>query len=287
MIAGLAFMIHTLNQEMKLSKMKSDFISNVSHEFKTPLTSIRHMTEIMHLKRIESEERKEEYLQSMLEQCDHLGHLIENILDFSKIEENIKNYRFEYLKLDEVLTDLVQVFKSRIPEEDFEIRTIIEDQGVEVYLDKDAMQQVFYNLLDNAYKYSGDSRRIEVRLKAQGSGLKEGKGQRAEGKNQEEVSSYQGKSFQLPVSSFQKGQVVVQIKDWGLGISDKDQGRIFERFYRGDRLRKEGIKGSGIGLTIVKKIVEAHDGIISIESELGKGTKATIVLPVKDQKEHD
>jgi len=152
MIAGLAFMLTTLNQEMKLSRMKSTFISNVSHEFKTPLTSIRHMTEIMHLKRIDSEDRKDEYLQSMLEQCDHLGHLVDNILDFSRIEEDVKNYRFELNKLDEILEDLVPVFINRISDDSFKIELNIENPIPEIMLDKDAMLQVFFNLLDNAYK---------------------------------------------------------------------------------------------------------------------------------------
>lgn len=255
MIAGFIFMLHTLNQEMKLNKLKSNFISNVSHEFKTPLTSIRHMTEIMHLKRIDSEERKEEYLQSMLEQCDHLGHLIENILDFSKIEEDIKNYRFENQQLDEILKDLVPVFKGRIPEKDFELNLHIEDTPPLLKLDKDAIMQVFYNLLDNAYKYSDGGKKIDIFL-----------------------------SYQFSVLSSQKGkkeEVEIAVKDYGIGISEKDLGRIFERFYRGDRLRNEGIKGSGIGLTIVNRIVKAHGGKIEVKSEIDKGSTFTVILPVK------
>ncbi len=272
MIAGLVFMMYTLNQEMKLSKMKSDFISNVSHEFKTPLTSIRHMTEIMYLKRISSEPRKEEYLQSMLEQCDHLGHLIENILDFSKIEEDIKNYRFEWHNPDALLTDLIRLYRSRITETDFELVYEAKIKPPMLYIDKDAMLQVFYNLIDNAYKYSGGSRRIEIFLYL---GQEGRKAERQEGKvedkrNKEEV-----------------GFVVVGVRDFGLGIPERDLPRIFERFYRGDRLRTEGIKGSGIGLTIVKRIVEAHHGQIQVESEIGKGSVFTVHLPIDQSQYHD
>lgn len=247
-------MLYTLNQEMRVSKMKSQFISNVSHEFKTPLTSIRHMTEIMHLKRIDSEERKEEYLQSMLEQCDHLGHLIENILDFSKMEEDIKNYRFELHQLDEILEDLILVVKARIGDASYAINLEMENIPPPILLDKDAIQQVFFNLLDNAYKYSGSSRRIDIILRAQSSELSFQKGE--------------------------KGEQLITIVDYGIGISEKDLGRIFERFYRGDRLRTEGIKGSGIGLTIVNRIVKAHGGRIEVESELDKGTTFRVYLPL-------
>jgi signal transduction histidine kinase len=257
MIAGLAFMLTTLNQEMKLSRMKSTFISNVSHEFKTPLTSIRHMTEIMHLKRIDSEERKEEYLQSMLEQCDHLGHLVDNILDFSRIEEDVKNYRFELHRLDQILEDLVPVFRSRISDDSFEIELHIENPIPEMMLDKDAMLQVFFNLLDNAYKYGMGSKRIEIDLKAQGSRL------RAQVSKKDELNV-----------------VLIAVKDHGMGMSEKDQARIFERFYRGDKLKTAGIKGSGIGLTIVKRIVEAHGGRIEVESELKNGSTFRVILPV-------
>lgn len=264
MIAGLVFMLYTLNQEMRVSKMKSQFISNVSHEFKTPLTSIRHMTEIMHLKRIDSEERKEEYLQSMLEQCDHLGHLIENILDFSKMEEDIKNYHFELHQLDEILEDLILVVKARIGDDSYAVNLIMDQAPPPILLDKDAIQQVFFNLLDNAYKYSKGSRCIDLELFVQG------KGQGAKGKNLEKDLGLKG----------QLKEMIVVVRDYGIGISEKDLGRIFERFYRGDRLRTEGIKGSGIGLTIVNRIIQAHGGRIEVESEIDKGTTFRVYLPV-------
>ncbi|MBT3241830.1 MAG: tetratricopeptide repeat protein [Bacteroidetes bacterium] len=264
MIAGLVFMLYTLNQQMRLNKMKSHFISNVSHEFKTPLTSIRHMTEIMHLKRIDSEDRKEEYLHSMLEQCDHLGHLIENILDFSKMEEDIKNYRFEAHQINEILSDLIPVFKGRIPDESFELNLRMEDRPPHMMLDKDAILQVFYNLLDNAYKYSEGGSKIDLSLSLVD-------------QKQQTIDRIQAEGLRLRNEG---KSISISVRDYGMGISEKDLGRIFERFYRGDKLRIEGIKGSGIGLTIVKRIVEAHGGQITVESEIDKGTTFTVILPI-------
>ncbi len=273
MIAGLVFMIYTLNQEMRVSKMKSHFISNVSHEFKTPLTSIRHMTEIMHLKRIDSEERREEYLQSMLEQCDHLGHLIENILDFSKIEEDIKNYRFELHQIDEIIKDLIPVFKGRIGNDHWEINLDIQGEPWPMLLDKDAIQQVLFNLLDNAYKYSNGSRKIDLKLLVFHPGLDPG----LEDPRPKTEDRNETKDLRL------KNEVCLSVRDYGIGISERDLGRIFERFYRGDRLRTEGIKGSGIGLTIVNRIVQAHGGRIEVESEIDKGTTVSVYLPIKSK----
>jgi signal transduction histidine kinase len=261
MSAGLIFMLRTLNQEIRLNKLKSDFISNVSHEFRTPLTSLRHMTEIMYLRRIDSEQRKEEYLQTMLEQCDHLGHLIDNILDFSRIELGKKSFRFGEYNLNEVLLDLIPVFRSRIPDPGFEIEYICTTVPPSMRMDKDAMQQVFYNLLDNAYKYSGEGRKILVEMD-QGGGRKE------EGERRKE-------------------EVIVRVTDFGIGISERELPRIFERFYRADRLRTEGIKGSGIGLTIVKQIVEAHEGEITVTSEPGKGSTFTVILPIEPYHDTD
>ena len=135
----------------------------------------------------------------------------------------------------------------------------IEDPVPELVLDKDAMLQVFFNLLDNAYKYRRKSGKVDLTLKAQGSRLKAQVGGR------DKID-----------------EVSFEIKDYGIGMSEKDKARIFERFYRGDKLMTAGIKGSGIGLTIVKKIVEAHGGRIEVESELNKGSIFRVILPVKN-----
>lgn len=244
MILGFAFTMYTLNVELRLNKLKSEFISNVSHELKSPLTSIRMMTEMLHHNRVGTEERKSAYYSAMLEESEHLSHLIDNILDFSRMDDDRKKYDFNDLDLDELLVKFLESTRERIKEQGFDIRYDNPDKVPLIRGDRDAILQVFYNLIDNAIKFSGTSRVIDVTL------------------------------------SPRDNEVVFCVKDYGIGISAKDQERIFDRFYRGDKPQKLGIKGSGIGLTIVKQIVEAHGGTIAIESEVGKGSRITVRIPL-------
>ena len=249
LLLGLVFTVYMLNQEIRLSRMKSRFISNVSHEFKSPVTSIRHMSELMKLKRVRTEEKKEEFYDSMIDQCDHLGHLIENIMDFSKIEDEIKKYHFEPIMPDEIVGNLVGIHKNRLSESGIEVNYSVSGDIPKVLADKDAISQVLYNLLDNAYKYASIGKKIDVILSKE---------------NQE---------------------ILNEVRDYGPGIPMEEQNKIFDRFYRIDEKKNEGIKGSGIGLTLVKKIVESHQGRIKIISKPGEGSSFRVYLPLKQNQE--
>ncbi|NQU85024.1 MAG: HAMP domain-containing histidine kinase, partial [Mariniphaga sp.] len=155
---GLFFTLQIINKELLLSKMKSDFISTVSHEFKSPLTSIRQMSEMLLNERIKTESRKKEYYAVMLEQSERLSHLIDNILDFSKIEEGKKAFRFEKANLTELIDRVKLLFQKSIANEGFSVFLSMPETLPELVIDKEAIQQVIYNLLDNAYKYSGNSK---------------------------------------------------------------------------------------------------------------------------------
>jgi signal transduction histidine kinase len=241
---GLFFTLQIINKELLLSKMKSDFISTVSHEFKSPLTSIRQMTEMLFHERIKDESRKREYYAVMLEQSERLSHLIDNILDFSKIEEGKKAFRFERTNLTELIEHVKSVFQKSIANEGFFVNLSIPETLPELILDKEAIQQVIYNLLDNAYKYSDDSKEIKI------------------------------------LAESIDGSVKISVRDFGIGIAPEDKHRIFERFYRGGKELTRSIKGSGIGLTVVTKIIEAHHGKISFESSPGAGSTFYVILPV-------
>jgi signal transduction histidine kinase len=246
LLLGLFFTLQIINRELVLSKMKSDFISTVSHEFKSPITSVRQMTEMLYDERIKSESRKKEYYAVMLEQTERLSHLIDNILDFSRIEEGRKEFRFEPTDMDELITHVRSVFQKSVAEEGFVVSLSIPERLPELVIDKDAIQQVIYNLLDNAYKYSGNSRKICLEAKKTGSSIK------------------------------------ISVQDFGIGIQRDDRNKIFDRFYRGGKELTRSIKGSGIGLTIVKKIIESHHGTVSFESTPGKGSTFFVILPVTE-----
>ncbi len=241
---GLFFTLQTVNNELHLSKMKSYFMSTVSHEFKSPLTSIRQMAEMLVHGRVPTPERQQKYFTTILQQSERLSHLIDNILDFSKMEEGQKVFHFEKADIIPVVKDIVESFQNQTASQGFNISLSIPEPLPEMVFDREAMEQVMNNLLDNACKYSGGSRKIEVDLLTKGS------------------------------------WVIIDVRDYGIGIRKEDQDKIFSRFYRAGEELTQTVKGSGIGLTIVKQIVEAHNGTIDVESEPGKGSIFRIRLPM-------
>ncbi|MBN2861752.1 MAG: GHKL domain-containing protein [Bacteroidales bacterium] len=241
---GLIFTLQSVNNEMRLSKMKSYFMSTVSHEFKSPLTSIRQMAEMLVDGRVSSPERQLKYHTSILQQSERLSHLIDNILDFSKMEEGQKIFQFEKADITLVVKDIVESFQYHKAGQGFDISLSIPGLVPDIVFDREAMEQVMHNLLDNACKYSGDSRKIEVHLLSK------------------------------------VNEIIISVRDYGAGIRKEDQDKIFSRFYRAGEELTQTVKGSGIGLTIVKQIVEAHNGHITVESSPGKGSTFSVRLPV-------
>ena len=231
-------------RQMRLSQMKSDFVSNVSHELRTPLSSIRVFGEYMRLGRVTKPEKIREYGEYIEAEGRRLTQLINNILDFSKIESAEKQYRF----CDVDLTELVQCTVSAfgVP---------LRDQGVTISvdapvphppmlrLDKDAIGQALMNLLDNALKYSNGNKEIDVRVSMRGD------------------------------------EVRVAVRDHGIGIADSEQKKIFEKFYRVGSGLVHDVKGSGLGLAIVSHVARAHGGRVEVVSQPGQGSTFTIVLP--------
>ena len=242
---GLFFTLQTVNNELNLSKMKSQFMSTVSHEFKSPLTSIRQMAEMLVQGRVPTRERQHKYQTTILQQSERLSHLIDNILDFSKMEEGRKLFHFEKNDITPVIRNIVESFQNHTAEQGFSIDLSITEPVPDVIFDREAMEQVMHNLLDNACKYSGDSRKIEVHLLSKGD------------------------------------RIIISVRDFGVGIKKEDHDKIFSRFYRAGEELTQTVKGSGIGLTIVKQLVEAHKGKIDVESEVGRGSKFIVTIPLE------
>jgi signal transduction histidine kinase len=227
--------------------MKSNFISTVSHEFKSPLTSIRQMAEMLDGGRVRPKEQRHKYYAALLKESERLSLLIENILDFSEIEGGKKKFHFEKGNLADLTEAVIASMRSHNKFPGMEIDYQTPGQVPDTYFDSLSITQVIQNLIDNACKYSGDSKRIEVAV--------------------EEFNS----------------RIRIIVKDFGIGINKDEKDKIFSRFYRaGDELTQK-IKGSGIGLTIVKQIVESHCGEITVVSEPGKGSEFQVALPLKFQ----
>jgi len=241
---GLFFTLYVVNNELRVSKMKSNFISTVSHEFKSPLTSIRQMAEMLYGGRVPAKERQQKYYSSMLQETERLSHLIDNILDFSRMEEGRKNFRFGKGNLTDIVEEMVLSFQSQMKDKGFRIDFILPGPIPDSVFDKEAINQVLQNLIENACKYSGESKTIEVSL------------------------------------TYSEPEIIIAVKDYGIGISKDEQDKIFSRFYRAGNELTQKVKGSGIGLTIVKQIVNAHQGSIRLQSEPGKGSVFRVILPL-------
>jgi len=241
--------IRSAAKEFELARLKSDFVATVSHDFRTPLTSIRYLAELLERGRVKDEERKREYFRTIGSESERLNQLVENILDFSKIEAGMKEFRMEDVDVGALVRDVAARFLGQTAEKRVSLETEIAEELSQVSADREALSRAILNLLDNAVKYSGDGPRIVLRARAESDGI------------------------------------CLEVEDQGIGISPADQKRVFEKFYRSQTAAASMVRGSGIGLTLVEHIVKAHGGRITLKSELGRGTKVTIRLPALPPRE--
>lgn len=248
LIFGLILTVRAVTHELELARLKSDFVSTVSHEFKSPLTSIRQLAEMLQAGRVPSEERRQRYYDVLVEQSSRLSSLVTNILDLARIEEGRKEFRFEAVDIGELVRDLVVTAQHRVGHEGYVVEAHVEDPLPPARADRDAIAQAISNLVNNAVQYSGDARRINL------------------------------------YASSGDGQVTVAVEDFGVGIPKDELDKVFERFYRGGDALTRRVKGSGLGLTLVQEIAEAHGGTIRVESEPGRGSTFTIALPAMTEK---
>jgi signal transduction histidine kinase len=241
---GLVAALLAANRAVRLSEMKSDFVSNVSHELRTPLSSIRVFGEFLKAGRADDPETARRYGRHIEAESRRLSRLIDNILEFSRIESGSREYRFAPARIEEIVEGAVDAFRVRSREAGFTIEYEAPAELPAVRMDPDAIGQVMYNLLDNAVKYSGTSRWIGVTLAAE------------------------------------NGAMVCAVRDRGIGIPRDEQRKVFDRFHRAGTSLVHDVKGSGLGLSIVEHVVRAHGGRVSLESEPGEGTVVTVTLPM-------
>ncbi|HWN98314.1 MAG TPA: HAMP domain-containing sensor histidine kinase [Blastocatellia bacterium] len=250
LIGGIAMTLRTASRTMKLSQMKSDFVSNVSHELRTPLASIRVFGEFFKLGRVKDEAKVREYGEYIESESRRLTQIINNILDLSRIESGQKSYQFLPADIGEVTADTLKMFEVSLRQSDFAIDFEAPHAPLPtIEIDADAITQALLNLLDNAVKYSGSSKSISVKL------------------------------------ARENGSIVISVADQGIGIPKDDHERIFERFHRVSTGLVHDVKGSGLGLAIVKHIVEAHGGNVKVQSETGRGSTFIVRLPVNAKSE--
>lgn len=239
---GGFMMIRSTAKELELARLKSEFVSTVSHEFRTPLMSIRYLSEMLDTGRVRGEDKKKIYYGKISNESERLSRLIENMLDFSKIEAGMKKYQFESLAVEDLVRNVAERFKEYHAHKPLTLNVEIADHLPSINADREGISRALFNLLDNAVKYSGKKPDIYLRAWNKGSNL------------------------------------FLEVQDSGSGISLDEQNKVFDKFYRSADSVQKNIEGSGIGLTLVNHIVTAHGGEVLLESEVSKGTKVTLKL---------
>jgi len=241
---GLILTYRNISREMALARLKSDFVSNVSHELRTPLSLIRLYAETLELGRLKSEAKCQEYYSIIRKESERLSALINNILDFSRIEAGRKEYDFRDTDVGELVHNTLESYRYQIEQNGFAFEEQIAPDVPRLRVDREALARSLLNLVNNALKYSQDRKFIGVNV------------------------------FR------DNGAVKLEVVDHGIGIPEDQQSKIFEKFYRvGDPL-VHNTKGSGLGLSLVRHVVTAHGGQVTVDSAPGRGSKFTIRLPL-------
>ena len=244
LIAGVWFVFRNIKKEVELAEVKSDFVSNVSHELRTPLSLISMFAETLELNRVKTEEKKKEYYSIISQEANRLGRIVNTILNFSKMEAGKRQFNFVDSYLNDVAENVFGSYKFHLEQKGFTFK-IEKDENIPIIkIDEEAISEAIVNLIDNAVKYSDHKKEITIRT-----GL-------------ENNSAY------------------VEVEDKGIGISEADQIKVFDKFFRVSSGLVHNTKGTGLGLTLVKHIVEAHKGRVELKSEIGKGSTFRLVIPM-------
>jgi two-component system, OmpR family, phosphate regulon sensor histidine kinase PhoR len=243
LILGTYFIARAIRRETETLRMQSDFVSAVSHEFRTPLTSLRQLTEMLALGRVSSEERRQLYYETLVKETTRLQRLIEGLLNFGRMEARARPYRFEELDASHLVHRVVAELEPQVTGAGRRIELSGISAPCRIDADPDAISVALWNLLDNALKYSPDQPAVWVEWR------------------------------------MQDRFVAIAVRDKGRGITESERKAIFRKFVRGSAAEATNAKGSGVGLATVRYIVEAHGGGIMVESAPGQGSVFTMLLP--------
>jgi len=236
-----------LKRQLTLARQKTDFVSNVSHELKTPLTSIRMFSELLAEGRVQEPERQKHFLSIITAETARLTRLINNVLDFAKLERGEKTYQFEPVDVAALARETCETYRAHLEGSGFTFQCDLPKQALPVQADRDALAQVLVNLLSNAEKYGGEKKQIELAAERNGS------------------------------------SVAVRVMDRGAGVPTGCEDKIFEQFFRAHDSLSSGIQGSGLGLTLARQIARAHKGDVTYSRREGGGSCFTLRLPTEAQ----
>ncbi len=242
-----AFLIYrNIRREIRLTQLKSEFISNVSHEIRTPLSLITMYAETLDMGRVKTDEKLHEYYSVIYNEYQRLTGIVNRILNFSKMEEGKRRFQFTSLNLNDLVENVMKTYSFHLKNKGFNFSVELHDLLPEIQGDTEAISDTLINILDNAVKYSVESKNVSI-----STGL---------------INNY----------------AFIQVTDRGIGISTEHQKFIYDKFFRVTQSNLAHLsRGTGLGLTIVKNIVTAHNGRIELESTLGDGSTFRILFPIK------
>ena len=245
LVVSSYFVARAMARELAVARLQSEFVASVSHEFRSPLTSLRQLSSMLVQGRLPSDSERQRSYAFLETETGRLQRLVEGLLDFGLMEAGESRYRLLPVDARDLVRDTVHAFQSTVAGSGYTIALSLPGSACGIRADRDAVQRALWNLLDNAVKYSPDSRTVRVDVAPQGRRLG------------------------------------VTVSDQGMGIPASEQQAIFQKFVRGANSRAAGIKGTGIGLAMVQHIVVAHGGEVRLESAPGAGSRFTILLPME------
>jgi signal transduction histidine kinase len=246
--AGLVVTYRLVRRETEMARLKSDFVANVSHDLKTPLSVIRMFGETLEMDRVRDEASRREYYRVITRESERLSRLIDNVLDFSRIEGGRRRYERVPTAVEPLVRDVIEAFAYPLTRQGFKVDVDVAPDLPEVALDAEAVAQALANLVDNAIKYSAERKTLRVEAALAG------------------------------------GELALSVVDGGIGIARAEHRRIFEKFYRVGHSETQGRRGSGVGLALVRHVAEAHGGRVIVESGPGEGSRFTIRIPVTKER---
>jgi signal transduction histidine kinase len=244
-LAGTVTTYRLARRESEVARLKADFVANVSHDLKTPLSVIRMFGETLELGRVTDPAQRAEYYRVITRESERLSRLIDNVLDFSRIEGGRRTYERAPAPVEPLVRESLEPFAYPLAQGGFKVEVDVAPDLPDVVMDAAAVAQALSNLIDNAIKYSGERRALRVE------------------------------------AALADGELALSVSDEGLGIPPAEHARIFEKFYRVGRSDTQGRRGSGVGLALVRHVAEAHRGRVTVESRPGAGSRFTIHLPVR------
>ncbi|MCL6493266.1 MAG: HAMP domain-containing histidine kinase [Ignavibacterium sp.] len=244
LLFAVVFVYRAVKKEVELAQLKADFVSNVSHELRTPLALISMFAETLELERVKNDDKKKEYYSIISQEANRLGRIVNSILNFAKMEAGKRKFTFEPKNINQVVDNIYQTYSYHLQNKGFKFEKDLSDNLPEVSIDSEAISEAVINLIDNAVKYSDDKKEVI---------LKTGRINDA---------------------------IYIEVSDKGIGIAPNEQKKIFEKFYRVSSGLIHNVKGTGIGLSLVKQIVEAHNGKIDLKSNPGEGSSFRIFIPI-------